>query len=330
MTARMSTDMTAQITAHRPSPVRILGVGHAALDHQFAIQAFPAHPNKTPAQAYHVGVGGMTANACVAAARLGAQVRIASPLGDDAAAPFIEAHFLREGVDGGGLVRVVGAHSSVSAVIVDAQGERLIVNHRGDALRCVPALDETQVDAADVLLTDPRCVAWAEAALRRARALGCLSVLDGDSAPSEDLQRLVGLCSWAVFSQPGLTAFHDGTPQDGLAAALAAGAEVAVLTRDDQPLLWQRRGGPLQALPVFAVQPVLDTTAAGDTFHGALAVALGELQVQGEGQGLGAPRADEAALRFAAAAAALKCLKPGGVAGAPSRAALEAFLASAS
>jgi sulfofructose kinase len=327
----MSIDMTAQMTSHGPSPVRILGVGHAALDHQFAIQAFPAHPTKTPAQAYRTGVGGMTANACVAAARLGAQVRIASPLGDDAAAQFIEEHFQREGVDGGGLLRVAGAHSSVSAVIVDAQGERLIVNHRGDALRCAPALDDTQVDAADVLLTDPRCVAWAEAALRRARALGRLSVLDGDTAPRQDLQRLVGLCNWAVFSQPGLAAFHDGPPQDGLVAALAAGAEVAVLTRDDQPLLWQRRGGPLQVLPVFAVQPVLDTTAAGDTFHGALAVALGERQVEGQGQGqsLGAPQSDEAALRFAAAAAALKCLKPGGVAGAPSRAALEAFLASA-
>jgi len=104
------------------TPVRILGVGHAALDHQFSIEAFPAKPTKTPAQAYRSGVGGMTANACVAAARLGARVRIASPVGDDAAAPFFEAHFWREGVDPGGLLCVMDAHSSVSAVIVDAAG----------------------------------------------------------------------------------------------------------------------------------------------------------------------------------------------------------------
>jgi sulfofructose kinase len=296
------------------APVRILGVGHVAWDHQFAIQAFPEHPTKTPAHSYRSGVGGMTANACVAAARLGARVRIASPVGGDAAVPFFEAHFRREGVDPGGLVRVAQAQSSVAAVIVDAQGQRLIVNHRGDALQLAPPLDVTQVDAADVLLTDPRCPAWAEAALQRARALGRLSILDGDAAPHQDLQRLVGLSTWAVFSRPGLAAFHPGPPHEGLAAALAAGAEVAVLTQDDQPLWWQRRGAVLAQLSVFDVHPVVDTTAAGDTFHGALAVALGE------------GRADEDALRFAAAAAALKCLKPGGVMGAPSRAEVDRFL----
>ena len=295
-------------------PVNILGVGHVALDHQFSISAFPARPTKTAAHGYRSGVGGMTANACVAAARLGARVRIASPVGDDTSAPFIEGHFLREGVDPGGLVRVAGAHSSVAAVIVDAQGERLIVSHRGDALRLAPALDATQVDRADVLLTDPRCPAWAHAALDRARMLRRLSILDGDAAPRQDLQRLVGLSTWAVFSRAGLEAFEPGPTAQGLAAALAAGAEVAVVTQDDQPLWWQRRGGQLRSLSPFVVQPVVSTTAAGDTFHGALAVALGE----------GA--ADEDALRFAAAAAALKCLQPGGIAGAPRREAVEALV----
>jgi len=299
------------------TPVRILGVGHSAWDHQFTVQAFPARPTKTPAQDYRSAVGGMTANACVAAARLGAQVRIASPLGDDAAAPFFEAHFRHEGVDPGGLVRVVGACSSVSAVIVDAQGERLIVSRPGDALRLAPPLDVSQVDQADVLLTDPRCPAWAQAALERARTLRRLSVLDGDAAPRPDLQRLVGLSAWEVFSRAGLEAFEPGPTAQGLAAALAAGAEVAVVTQDDQPLWWQRRGGQLRSLSPFVVQPVVDTTAAGDTFHGALAVALGE----------GA--ADEAALRFAAAAAALKCLRPGGVLGAPRRAEVMQVLAGA-
>jgi sulfofructose kinase len=297
--------------------VNILGVGHVALDHQFSIPAFPLHPTKTPADTYRSGVGGMTANACVAAARLGAHVRIASPVGDDASAPFIEAHFRQEGVDPGGLVRVAGAHSSVAAVIVDAQGQRLIVSHRGDALRLAPALDASQVDHADVLLTDPRCPAWAQAALERARAQGRLSILDGDVAPRQDLALLVGLCTWAVFSRPGLEAFWPGPVAQGLAAALAAGAEVAVVTQDDQPMWWQRRGGPVCRLAPFTVQPVVDTTAAGDTFHGALAVALGE------------GGTDEEALRVAAAAAALKCLQPGGVAGAPRRPQVQSLLSSA-
>jgi len=299
----------------KTAPVRILGVGHVAWDHQFAIQAFPQTPAKTPAHAYRGGAGGMTANACVAAARLGAQVRFAGPVGDDEVLPLFERHFRREGVDPGGLVAVAGARSSVAAVIVDAQGQRLIVSHLGDALQRAPAWDLGLLEAADVLLTDPRCPAWAQAALEQARVLRRVSVLDGDAAPRADLQRLVGLSSWAVFSRPGLAAFHAGPPLDGLAAALAAGAEVAVLTQDDQPLWWQRQGAAPVSLPVFEVRPVVDTTAAGDTFHGALGLALGEGQ------------ADEDALRFAAAAAALKCLQPGGVMGAPARHEVEAFLA---
>jgi sulfofructose kinase len=300
-----------------PSSLRILGVGHAALDHQFTIQAFPPHPTKTAADTYCSGVGGMTANACVAAARLGAHVRMASPVGDDPGAALMETYFRREGVDPGGLVRVAGAHSSVAAVIVDAQGQRLIVSHRGDALRLAPALGVSQVDHADVLLTDPRCLSWAQAALERARALGRLSILDGDVAPRQDLELLVGLCTWAVFSRPGLEAFRPGPVEQALAAAHAAGAEVAVVTQDDQPVCWQRQGGPVCRLVPFAVQPVVDTTAAGDTFHGALAVALGE------------GGTDEEALRFAAAAAALKCLQPGGVAGAPRRPEVDRLLNSA-
>jgi sulfofructose kinase len=60
---------------------------------------------------------------------------------------------------------------------------------------------------------------------------------------------------------------------------------------------------------------VVDTTGAGDVFHGAFAVALAE----------GSEGAE--ALRFAAATAALKCAKPGGRAGIPDRPALEKFLA---
>jgi sulfofructose kinase len=182
------------------------------------------------------------------------------------------------------------------------------------------------LDGADVLLVDPRCMAWAEAALREAGRRALTVVLDADSAPRGDLEalvRLVGPAGWAVFSEPGLAAYRgdacdgDGAaePEPALAAALAAGAGVAVLTRGDRGLVWQRAGQPVQRLPAFDLGPAVDTTAAGDVFHGALAVALAD------GQG------DVAALRFAAAAAALKCQRADGVLGAPRRAEVDALLA---
>ena len=74
--------------------------------------------------------------------------------------------------------------------------------------------------------------------------------------------------------------------------------------------------GELRQVPAFEVDAV-DTLGAGDTFHGAFALMLAE----------GSPNAT--AMRFAAAAAALKCTRFGGSSSAPTRAEVEAFLATA-
>ena len=294
--------------------MRLLGVGHVSLDHVFQVQAIPTQAVKTPASHYACGVGGMTANAAVAASRLGGVVRFAGPVGDDDAAMRFVQHLAGEGIDTLGLTRIRGAGSSVSTVIVDAQGERLIVNHRGSALSEAPAFDATWLDGIDALMTDPRCPDWAAAALQAARRRGLPAVLDADTSPRRDLQRLVALAGWAVFSEPGLAVFAPGPPQQGLATALACGAAVAVVTLGAQGAMWQRPGAAPQQLPAFVVAPVQDTTAAGDVFHGALALALAEGQ------------ADAQALRFASAAAALKCLRRGAVLGAPLRSEVEELL----
>ena len=294
---------------------RLLCVGHASVDHLFEVDTLPAPPAKVAAHNHWRVIGGMSANAAVAAARLGAQVGFAGPVGDDEAAPLIEAHFAAAGIDARRLVRVASACSSNSAVLIDGRGERLIVTHRGDALRRAPAFDPAWLDGTDVLLVDPRCAAWAAAALAAAHDRAILSILDADVAPRDDLQRLVPLARWVVFSEPGLAAFDAGASEAALAAALACGAQHAVVTLGERGLLWLQRGTPLRRLEAFAVAPVVDTTAAGDVFHGALGVALAEGQ------------ADATALRFAAAAAALKCLRPRGADGAPTRAEVESLLA---
>ncbi len=68
-------------------------------------------------------------------------------------------------------------------------------------------------------------------------------------------------------------------------------------------------------MPAVDAGPVVDTLGAGDVFHAALALALAEGQDEGD------------ALRFASAAAALKCSRPDGIAGAPTRAEIHALLA---
>jgi sulfofructose kinase len=107
----------------------------------FGVQAFPALPTKTPAHQHHQGVGGMSANAAVALARLGANVAFCGPVGDDAAADVFARHFQREGVDASRMQGLGGHSSSVSAIVIDCHGARMIFNHRGSALTAQAAFD---------------------------------------------------------------------------------------------------------------------------------------------------------------------------------------------
>jgi sulfofructose kinase len=299
---------------HRYGP-RIGMVGHAALDHCFDIAEFPQQPTKTPAQRYRMVSGGMAANAAIAATRLGARVGLFGAVGDDEAGQFLAHRVHSLGVDCTGLQRVPGASSSISAVVIDAQGERQIFNCRGDALRKAMPIDLAGLLGVDVVRVDPRWMAGALAALHWTRATGVLSVLDGDVSPQDDLRALSALADWSVFSEYGLAAFAPGESiAAALQCALDAGTQVAVVTLGARGVRWMRRGGALHSLDAFAVKAV-DTNGAGDVFHAALALAL----AQGQG--------DLDAIRFAAAAAALKCQRTGGAGNGPDRLELDQFLA---
>ena len=301
---------------------RLICVGHVALDMMFGVQAFPAHPTKTPAHQHHQGVGGMSANAAVALARLGANVAFCGPVGDDAAADVFARHFQREGVDASRMQRLSGHSSSVSAIIIDSHGERMIFNHRGSALTAQAAFDPAWLSGCQALWVDPRCPAWALQALQWARSHGVPSMLDGDISPAQDLTGLVPWADWVVFSEAGLVHAYGVGGEAGLDLALKADAHgraplAVAQTLGSQGVCWKRAGQPLQHQPAWAVGPVVDTLGAGDVFHAALGLALWE--------GMG----DAAAMRWASAAAALKCLQPQGILGAPTRAAVMDFLAQA-
>jgi sulfofructose kinase len=300
------------------SAPRILCAGMAVLDEVFRVERVPAANTKTQARAFASVVGGCAANAAVAIARLGGGAELAAALGEagrDDVGDRILAGLAREGVRCSGIVRVAGASSTISSILVDAAGDRMIATHCDERLFAASVADPralvTSVDAvlADNWLPDlvvPICAA--------ARERDLPVVIDGDG-PMGDSDALVGLATHLVFSAEALraTAGHDD-----LGAALAhLSAHVRgflAVTDGANDILWWDGGA--QRLPVFAVDAV-DTLAAGDVFHGAFALAL----VEG--------RHDVDALRFAAAAAALKCTRFGGGAAAPTRGEVETLLAAA-
>ena len=115
--------------------LRSVSVGHVALDLMFQIDAFPDHPTKKHADGFFQGVGGMAANSAVALSRLGAKAAFYGPVGDDTATPTFLQHFRRQGVDTRHVTPIQGQTNSISAIVTDASGERMIYSHKGSALQ---------------------------------------------------------------------------------------------------------------------------------------------------------------------------------------------------
>jgi sulfofructose kinase len=295
---------------------RVICVGHAALDRVFTVEAWPSVSAKVPASRYEEAGGGMAANAAVAVARLGGDAILWAPLGDDGVADIIRAQLYAEGVEVDALRRFPGRTSSTSAVIVDRRGERLVIGYRGTALQA-PAdwLPLDVVGSAGALLADVRWQHGAAAALQAARDRRVPAILDAEEAHGEILETLVVCADHVVFSERGLAAFAPGDPVGGLRRALERGTQVAAVTQGAAGVMWVEAGAPAEVRrePGFAVNTV-DTLAAGDVFHGAYALAIA-----------GAATVRDA-MRFGCAAAAIKCTRPGGRSGAPSRAEVEALL----
>jgi len=296
---------------------RVICVGHAALDRVFCVDSWPAGSGKIPAHDFAESGGGMAANAAAAVARLGGDAIFWGPTGEDAIATAIHAHLVADGVDATWLRRFEGRKSSHSAVVVDDRGERLVVGYRGDALQATADwLPLADVVRAHALLADVRWPDGALRALRAAREAGIPAILDGEIAAPDILETLSHAADHIIFSARGLEAYSGDDAEGGLRRALASGARMAAVTRGAADVLWMEASAPGKVLrcAAFAVVTV-DTLAAGDVFHGAYALALAEGQRIGD------------ALRFAAAAAAIKCGRPGGRSGAPARGDVEALLA---
>jgi sulfofructose kinase len=284
------------------SRIRVVSIGHATLDHVFLVENIPRAPIKVRARAFASVRGGMAANAAAAVARLGGEAVFVGPVGDDSAGEMIARDLAGRAVSVAGLRRIAGESTSVSTVLVDRDGERLIVTMLGGALGAQPDPEDLRhIAGAAVVMADTRWIRGAVPLLRAARQQGILTVIDGDMGNPGELSRLIEYADVAAFSAPGLAEWA-GTDDHfaSLTQARQAGAHIALVTLGERGVAWLDEAG-MHALPAHRVVAV-DTTGAGDCWHGALALALG-----------GGARFDDA-VRFANAAAAIKVTRPGAAA----------------
>ncbi|MEA2987804.1 MAG: sulfofructose kinase, partial [Alphaproteobacteria bacterium] len=131
--------------ARAPQAPAILCTGIIVLDEVFQVESFPQPDGKVVAKGFFAVNGGCAANAAVAIARLGARAFLAGPLGGPAGTDEngdrVLAALARERVDCTGCQRLPGMSTALSAIFIDARGDRMIVTYRDDRLAAVTPAD---------------------------------------------------------------------------------------------------------------------------------------------------------------------------------------------
>src|SRR4051812_7992772 len=129
--------------AHSVIAPRILCIGIPVRDLTFRVEAAPERGSKANASHLAEICGGNALNAAIAIARLGGRVAFAGPMGDarETSSGFILARMAQEGIDISHIVRLPGATTPVSAIIIDATGERTLTIYRDPALWTVKLPD---------------------------------------------------------------------------------------------------------------------------------------------------------------------------------------------
>lgn len=292
-------------------PLDVLCVGHASFDLVFTVPHHPAADEKIFADALLACGGGPAANAAVTVARLGLKAGFAGYLGTDLYGERHLEELAEAGIDTRSVVRGTSP-TPLSAVLVKPDGRRALVNYKGDTRPLPPQAFLAPATSARCILFDGHEPELSKPALAWGQTHGAATVLDAGSlhAGTEWLMFRVGhLVASEKFAAQWL---GEDDPEQAL-TALAERSPCVVITLGERGLIW-RRGAESGRLPAFPVEAV-DTTGAGDVFHGAYAAGLAT--------GMDWPEL----LRYASAAGALCCTRLGARPGIPSRAEVEQVLA---
>lgn len=281
-------------------------VGITVLDRVQLVSQLPTTGGKYVAHDYFEVGGGPAATASVAVARMGHEVDFIGRVGCDSVADTMLTELAGYGVSVDKVIKIPGASSAFSAVIVDDEGERMIVNYQDKTLsKDASPLKNVDFSTYSTILTDVRWLDGAKYALEQAKKFGIPSVLDADITP-EPIDELVKLADHVAFSEPGLEKFTGvSDPVEGLKIAQKKTSGQVYVTVGSKGCYWLENGELAHQTGLKV--DVVDTTGAGDVFHGAFAVAIAERMETRQ------------SILFSNTVAALKCTKLGGREGIPTR-----------
>src|ERR1700724_2463024 len=310
------TDASSTPKATGKRPPRILCIGMPVRDLTFPVHGLPARGSKENATHFDEICGGNALNGAIGIARLGGRASICGPMGDarETTSRYIFEKMAEEGIETKHIVHMPGLVTPISNIMIDPSGERTIVTFRDPELWKVHLPDAGELLAdCSAILTENRCAEFCTDLCAEARRRGIPVIVDVDRTMSLR-EGLLTASSHLVFSSEALQSTA-GVADDGEALKKIAKLTPSFLagTRGALGTVWLDEQHGLRETPAFPVHTV-DTLGAGDVFHGALALAITEKQDI------------PSALRFASAAAALKCTRFGGAFAAPQRAEVSELL----
>ncbi len=292
----------------------VVGLGYCSLDYLGIVPGRPEFDADTVSLSdFAKSGGGPVSTALVALARLGARTGYMGVLGKDEGGAFLKGEFEREGVDLSRLRVQAGARSQICIVLVEAgTGRRSILCYRAKGELVLDEADRTYISSARYLHLDGHHMDAAITAARWARADGVKVSFDANR-PRPRLDELLPLVDVLIASERFPPAYTgQGDQVRAGRSLLEMGPEIVVITLGAEGCLclWEDQ---VIHVPGFRVD-VVDTTGAGDAFHGAFLYGL----LQGWEL--------ERTAVFANAVAAINCTRLSGRAGLPSLSEVEIFL----
>ena len=289
--------------------IDVLCVGHASYDITMLVDHHPGSDEKCRAEGMAACGGGPAANAAVTVTRLGGTSAFVGYLGKDFYGNRHYEELTFEGVRTE-LVDRGAVETPLSLILVKPDGNRTVVNYRiPPALHRLAGIDLSRC-APKTILFDGHEPEVSVKLAREAKKRGIPTLLDAGSVHG-GTEALAPMVDYLAASFRFATEFTSESDPRAALSKLSSIAPFALITLGQEGVIWSV-GKTINAMPAFPVEPV-DTTGAGDAFHGALAlgIARGEPILR--------------SVRLACASGAFCCTRLGARIGLPRSKDLQAF-----
>ncbi len=251
----------------------VLGLGDADVDLYLGVPHLPQRDEKVVGSLLGEFPGGVSANFCCAASRLGLRAGLIAVVGDDRYGELALQSLRQDGVDTDLVVVRPGGQTFFCVVMLDDSGEKALTLVVTDCIAPLPTdIDPESLGEArlvHLIANDVEMTTWVA---REAKARGTLVSLDVEPTTTINASPVAfrGLLSQVDLAFPnaaGLRSLVDGDELSGAREILRLGPKVVVVTMGAQGCLIVTEDETIR-LPANTV-PVADTTGAGDCFNGA-------------------------------------------------------------